>query len=102
MGRLYNSRVFCYPYGGVSEVTPRVVARVRQSAFTHALANIQMPLTGEKLRYSDYFIPRFTLPNTDKAYLLSFILSGTNYFLHYRRLLPKWDGLPAHDFFRQD
>lgn len=88
IGTRFNTSVFSYPFGGVREVTPRIVACVQAHGFTRAVANINSPLAGE-LKYSAMFLPRFALPNTATGYLLSFILSGAKYFLQHRRLLPR-------------
>lgn len=89
IGTRFNTSAFSYPFGGVRDVTPRVVACVQAHGFTRAVSNINSPLTGE-LRYSALFLPRFALPNTASRHLLSFILSGAKYFVQHRRLLPKW------------
>jgi hypothetical protein len=89
VGPMFNTAVFSYPFGGVCEVTPRVIACVRAHGFTRAVSNINTPLPGD-MAYGAHFLPRFGLPNTAAPYLLSFILSGAKYFLQYRRLLPRW------------
>ncbi len=89
LGARFNSSVFSYPFGSTREVSPRVVACVQAHGFTRAVSYINHPLAGD-LKYSAMFMPRFALPNTATRYLLSFELSGTMYFLKYRRLLPAW------------
>ncbi len=89
VGDLFNTGVFSYPFGGVREVTPRVIDCVRAHGFTRAVANIALPLAGG-MAYGPFFLPRFALPNTAARHELSFILSGAKYFLQHRRLLPRW------------
>ena len=88
---LFNTKVFSYPFGGVREVSQSAIDLVKLHGFTMALANCNYPLNGSGLQYSKYFIPRMSLPNTNKKYVLSFILSGAKYFLKYRKLLPQWE-----------
>jgi len=84
----YNTRVFSYPFGGPREVTPRVIDLMRALGWERALSNVNEPLGGSH-QYCDLFIPRMTLPNSANRNLLAFILSGAEYFLKYRQLLPR-------------
>ncbi len=89
IGILFNTRVFSYPFGGLSEVGEREIACVKRNGFTHGVANINHPVDGGR-RYGRYFIPRMALPNTTCQAEIAFVLSGAKYFLKYRRLLPRW------------
>lgn len=83
----FNSRVLSYPFGTLEEVSPEVVAGAASHGFTHAVSNINQPLSGP-LRYGRHFLPRLALPDSDRTWKLSFVLSGAKYFLQHRRLLP--------------
>lgn len=85
----FNTDVFSYPFGGIDEVTPRVIESVRTHGFSQAVGNMNAPLI-EGMAYGEHFLPRLSLPNTDKRYLMSFVLSGAKYFLQYGRLFPAW------------
>jgi peptidoglycan/xylan/chitin deacetylase (PgdA/CDA1 family) len=85
----FNCRVFSYPFGGIAEVSSRVVDCVSASGFEYAVSNINEPLTRERV-YSKHFLPRMSLPDTETVYLLSFVLSGAKYFFQHGRLLPQW------------
>lgn len=85
---LYNTKVFCYPFGGTEEVNLTVIEEIkRQDYFEKALSNINHPI--KNLNYNDFFIPRITLSNTKNRKILDFELSGTKYFLNHGKLFPK-------------
>lgn len=85
---LYNTKVFCYPFGGHEEVNSIVIEEIkRQDYFEKALSNINHPIT--KWEYHDFFMPRITLSNTKNKKILDFELSGTKYFLKHGKLFPK-------------
>jgi peptidoglycan/xylan/chitin deacetylase (PgdA/CDA1 family) len=85
---IYNTKVFCYPFGGNAEVSTTVIEEMkRQDYFEKALSNINHPI--KNLNYNDFFIPRITLSNTKNRKILDFELSGTKFFLKHGKLFPK-------------
>jgi peptidoglycan/xylan/chitin deacetylase (PgdA/CDA1 family) len=85
MGETFNTRVFCFPFGGVGDLANEV----KNNGFTHALSNVNRPLPKGRA-YNDFFIPRLALPNTADVAVMDFILSGAKHFLQHFRLLPRW------------
>lgn len=84
---IYNTKTFCYPFGGEDEVSEDVIKYVEKNGFKDSLSFMSSKLS--ELRYFKYFIPRITLPNTDDEDYIDFILSGTYYFMKNFRLFPK-------------
>ncbi len=82
--KLYNTKIYSYPFGGEKEVSDKVIKRVGNSKFTHAFLNLSKP----NFPFSRYALPRLSLPNSDDKYRLDAILSGVEYFIKYRKLLP--------------
>lgn len=91
VGKIFNSKVFSFPFGGTEEVSAGDAAYVMQCGFEQALANINKPLdAGASLQYNRYFIPRMHLPNTSSRLEIDFVFSGTKYFIQHFKLLPRW------------
>ena len=84
---IYNTKTFCYPFGGVEEVSEEVMNIVKLKGFSNGLSCMNDKLKNRE--YSQFFIPRITLPNTDDEDYIDFVLSGAHYFLKKWRLLPK-------------
>jgi peptidoglycan/xylan/chitin deacetylase (PgdA/CDA1 family) len=86
---IYNTKTFCYPFGGEEDVSDEVIRVINKKGFVNAIAFIN-----KKLKYRNYnelFMPRMILPNTyDKDYI-EFILSGAYYFMKNFKLLPNPD-----------
>ncbi|MDY3959735.1 polysaccharide deacetylase family protein [Romboutsia timonensis] len=84
---IYNTKTFCYPFGGVEDVSEEVMNTVKEKGFSNAMSFMNTKLNNRE--YGQFFMPRMTLPNTYDEDYIDFILSGTYYFLRNRRLLPK-------------
>jgi peptidoglycan/xylan/chitin deacetylase (PgdA/CDA1 family) len=85
---LFNTKIFSYPFGGKEEVNRRTIHQLERSRFSHAFMNIDVP----DFAYGRYALPRMALPNTSDPYLIDAKLSGFEYFLKYRKLLPDIKG----------
>ncbi|MGL4990787.1 MAG: polysaccharide deacetylase family protein [Sarcina sp.] len=84
---VYNSGMFAYPYGGRDDV-PSITSEFLEKnnfevAFAYTNTNVY--------EYDKYYIPRFTLPNTNDRAVINFNLSGARYFFKTRKLFPKWN-----------
>lgn len=90
VGKTYNTSVLAYPFGGEKEVSHDVIACARRRGFTRCLANINRPLSSGRA-YTAAFIPRLSLGEAATTADMAFILSGAEYFLRYRKLLPTWN-----------
>lgn len=86
-GIIYNTDVFCYPYGSKKEVPKEAIKLVESSGFKSALAYSNEPMVEG---YERYFIPRMILPDTDDEDVINFILSGAINLVMYKKLLPSW------------
>lgn len=84
---VYNTKTFCYPFGGVEDVSEEVMDIVRLNGFSNGIAFMNTKLNNRE--YGQLFMPRMTLPNTYDEDYIDFVLSGAYYFLKNRRLLPK-------------
>ncbi len=85
LGTLFNTKIYSYPFGGEKEVSQYTIKQVSKSKFSSAVMNISTP----HFNYGTYAIPRFSLPNTSNKYIIDAKLSGMEYFLKYKSLLPK-------------
>lgn len=85
LGTLYNTSVYSYPFGGEGEVSKQVIHSLQKQKFICAFVNISKP----HYPYNTFALPRFSLPNTSNIYELDAKLSGLEYFLKYKKLLPK-------------
>jgi peptidoglycan/xylan/chitin deacetylase (PgdA/CDA1 family) len=74
---IYNSTYFSYPFGGHDEVNKVVIDKFEKSLFSHSLMNI-WTYKGNSNRHT---IERFSLPNTNKKYIIHSHLSGLYYYL---------------------
>lgn len=84
---VYNTKTFCYPFGGEEDVSNEVIRIVKKKGFENAIAFTNAKLNHKT--YNEFFIPRMILPNTyDKDYI-EFILSGAYYFMKNFKLLPE-------------
>ena len=83
---LFNTNIYSYPFGGVNEVSKKVIQQLKKSKFSNAMVNISEPL----FPYNKYAIPRISLPNSSDKYLIDAKLSGFEYFLKYLKLLPSY------------
>ncbi|MDU2673328.1 MAG: polysaccharide deacetylase family protein [Clostridium sp.] len=87
MDKLYNTKIFCYPYGSQKDISEEVIEELKKSNFTHSFSYSNGPLNG--MDYNDYFMPRMFIPDTDDEELINFVLSGAKHFFSFRKLLPK-------------
>lgn len=87
LDKLYNTKVFCYPYGSENDIPQSIIEILKQNSFTKAFAYSNGPL--KNINYNDYFMPRIVIPDSDDEDLINFVLSGAKYFVTFRRLLPK-------------
>ena len=85
--KLYNTKIFCYPYGSQKDISEKVIEELKKNNFTNSFAYSNAPLSG--MDYNDYFMPRMFIPDTDDKDLINFVLSGAKHFVSFRRLLPK-------------
>ncbi|MGL5066392.1 MAG: polysaccharide deacetylase family protein [Sarcina sp.] len=83
---IYNTNMFCYPYGGINDVPESMPELLKKNKFTHAVAYDNTA----RYQYNEYYIPRIFLPDIEDKAVINFILSGLRHFLLYRKLLPKW------------
>lgn len=74
IGKLYNTRLYSYPFGGRSEVSEKVIERCEESSFTSAVMNCE---DGS----SEYAISRISLPNISNKFEIYAHLSGLKGFL---------------------
>lgn len=88
LGKLYNTDIFCYPYGSIEDISEKVIELISINGFTKAFAYSNSPL--KYYGYNKYFIPRMFIPDTDDKYLIDFILSGAKHFISFRELLPNF------------
>lgn len=87
IGEIYNTDVFCYPYGSFDEVSEDNIKLVKEKNFKYGIASGNYP---HKYRgYSKDYIPRMYIEDIENEDKLDFILSGAWYLLYYKRLLPK-------------
>lgn len=84
--KLYNTKVFCYPYGSVQDISNKVIDVVKGNGFEKAFAYSNGALKGYK--YNEYFIPRIFLPDSDDEDLIEFVLSGAKHLIAFKKLLP--------------
>lgn len=87
IGNLYNTKVFCYPYGSENDISQEVIKELKRNNFTKAFAYSNGPL--KNIEYNDHFIPRIFMSDTDDVDLINFILSGAKHFISFRKLLPR-------------
>lgn len=95
IGKLYNTTVFSFPFGGIEES----VQGVTPHGFSRGLSNTDLPLP-VCWNYSEDFMPRMALPNTAEPAVMDFILSGAKHFLQHGRLLPQIQNKCKHSTFR--
>lgn len=69
-----NSPLYSYPYGGTQEVSPETIALCQAAGFESAYTNVHSILWPEKA--SHYQLPRMSLPNDGRFYVLNAKLSG--------------------------
>ncbi len=84
---IYNTKTFCYPFGGVEDVSEEAMNIVKLKGFSNGISFMNTKLKNRE--YNPFFIPRMTLPNTDYEDYIDFMLSGAHYFLKNGRLFPK-------------
>lgn len=87
LGDVYNTKLFAYPYGGKSDIPTEAEKMLSRNGFSSALAYGNSDVEGG---YSEYYIPRIILPDTDDADVIDFILSGAINMISYKKLLPDW------------
>ena len=87
LGNIYNTNIFCYPFGSRKDINESVVEKIKKSGFNYAFAYSNNPI---KEGYDEYFIPRIFLPDTNDEEVIEFILSGAKHFMSFRKLLPKY------------
>ncbi|MBC5995842.1 hypothetical protein EAI30_00275 [Romboutsia ilealis] len=86
VGGIYNTDVFCYPFGTHDDVSDEVIDIVKSNKFKMGLASINSP--NDKREYSKDFIPRIDISSIDDKYHIDFILSGARYLIRNKKLLP--------------
>jgi peptidoglycan/xylan/chitin deacetylase (PgdA/CDA1 family) len=82
----YNTDTFCYPFGGIQDISESVKEKIKEKGFVSALAFTNEVSQG---KYGQYFIPRMTLPMEGNEDLIDFVLSGLYHFFRTGKLLPK-------------
>ena len=85
--KLYNTKIFCYPYGSQKDISEDVIEELKKNNFTNSFSYSNGPLNG--MDYNDYFMPRMFIPDTNDDDLINFVLSGAKHFVSFRKLLPK-------------
>lgn len=86
IGKLYNTKIFCYPYGSRADISDNVIKLLKKNDFDGAFAYSNSPILNYK--YNNYFMPRMYLPNTGNKDLIDFILSGAKHMISFRKKLP--------------
>lgn len=86
IGKIYNTEVFCYPYGSEEDINTEVIKEIKENGFTSAFAYSNSPLKNRK--YDKYFMPRIFLPDTDDEDIINFVLSGAKHFMTFRKIFP--------------
>ena len=86
LGKIYNTDVYCYPFGAFEDVSDTAIDVVKKHNFKYALASLNQP-EGYK-RYSLHYMPRIDISRIDSEDHLDFILSGAKYLIQHRKLLP--------------
>ena len=85
INKLYNSKLYSYPFGEYREVSEDTINSLKNSKFEYGFMNMFYP----NFEYSKYAIPRMMLiPGESKIYDIDSRLSGIRYFLRYRKLFP--------------
>lgn len=87
LSEVYNTKVFCYPFGSIGDINEEVVEIVKDKGFNSAFAYSNNPI---EEGYEKYFMPRIFLPDTDDRDIIDLILSGAKHFMSFRKLLPKY------------
>ncbi|WP_194191070.1 polysaccharide deacetylase family protein [Clostridium chrysemydis] len=87
LGKIYNTDIFCYPYGSEEDISNRVIEEIKSSGFKKAFLYGNFPL--KKFSYNEYLMPRMILPNTSDKDLINFTLSGAKNMILFRKRLPK-------------
>ena len=85
--KLYNTKVFCYPYGSEKDINEEVIEELKKNNFIKAFSYSNGPLND--MKYNEYFIPRVFIPDSSDEDLINFVLSGAKHFFSFRKLLPK-------------
>lgn len=78
----FRDTCFSYPYGNSAEVGDFAIEIVRSYGYPCAVSNTNIEAANKSL----YFLPRMSLPVG--RHRLHFRLSGLEYFIKHRRLLP--------------
>ena len=87
LGDIYNTSIFCYPFGSRQDINSDVIEEIKSNNFTHGFAYSNGSIEGG---YDRYFMPRMFLHDTGDDDLIDFVLSGAKHFMSFRRLLPKY------------
>lgn len=87
LGKIYNTDIFCYPYGSEDDISDRVIEEIKNSGFKKAFLYGNFPL--KNFSYNEYLMPRMILPNTTNKDLIHFTLSGAKNMILFRKRLPK-------------
>lgn len=87
LGNIYNTNIFCYPFGSIEDINETVLENIKQNGFKSAFAYSNNPI---EEGYNEYFMPRMFLPDTNNENIIEFILSGAKHFMSFRSLLPKY------------
>lgn len=72
----YNTNYFAYPFGGVKEVSKKVLKKYSESKFNYCFVNYWNFFGSSK----DESVQRITLPNTENKYVIHAYLSGFYFF----------------------
>lgn len=84
---IYNTKVFCYPFGSIEDISKEVIDIIKDRGFNSSFAYSNNPIEED---YNNYFMPRIFLPDTDNKDIIDLILSGAKHFMSFRNLLPKY------------
>lgn len=87
LNSIYNTNIFCYPFGSKQDINEDVIEEIKSNGFTKCFAYCNGHIEGG---YNKYFMPRMFLYDTDDKDLINFVLSGAKHFLSFRKLLPKY------------
>jgi peptidoglycan/xylan/chitin deacetylase (PgdA/CDA1 family) len=79
VGQVYNTAVFCYPFGRDQEVTPAVAGSCESAGFSAAFINT--PNARRDIANQNYGIPRMSLPDDDNPFIVHAKLSGLERFI---------------------
>ncbi|MBC8304444.1 MAG: polysaccharide deacetylase family protein [Pelagibacterales bacterium] len=83
IGELYNTNYFAYPFGGISEVSEKVLKAYSESKFSKCFVNYWNFFGFSS--FNDECLQRLSLPNTANKYIIHAYLSGFYFFFKNRK-----------------